>query len=540
MKLADKTGRIPGANGHGPEAPSKVSVQRVRQFKQSRFNPLRNLTPAILSRQLDDFALGYLREFALTMDAIERRDDVLKCVAPKRKAAVARRTWEVCTIDGLTDAQQTEAAAHVEALQYFYNHATATDAVERHQRGGLSLLIRQMMDAMGKKYAVHELIFQPSPEGLTARFNFVPLWFFENLTGELRFLEQNFAYEGRALEPGAWMVTVGEGLMEACAVAWMYKSLPLKDWLALCEKFGMPGLIGKTSAAQGTEEWDNLVAALAAFGQDWAVVTNESASVTPLEFKVGSGNLPQPQLVDRMDRRMSALWRGADLSTMSSGEAEGHGASLQGKEENNLECDDAQLISETLNAQVDPLVIAWTFGEGVKPLAYIKIIVPPLKDTTSELAVDTFLRDSGCPMQVGPVLERYGRPLPEGADADAPLQRSSPAAGALPGFGRPGPEEEDAANERMADLETSFIEFFQNMAADHQPLADRLKAIIAITDPTMFRAKIEELHRDFSPLLADINRDPTSARTLTKILRRQFNRGLEAAGAGSPRPPQLA
>jgi hypothetical protein len=36
----------------------------------------------------------------------------------------------------------------------------------RTEEGGDSLLIRQMMDAVGKFYAVHEIVWQPIPAGV--------------------------------------------------------------------------------------------------------------------------------------------------------------------------------------------------------------------------------------------------------------------------------------------------------------------------------------------------------------------------------------
>ena len=80
--------------------------------------------------------------------------------------------------------------------------ATAVDAAER---GGFKLLARQMMDAVGKRFAVHEIIWR-EVEGsgmkrnfVEAKFRFVPLAFFENRTGRLRFLENESAQDGREL-----------------------------------------------------------------------------------------------------------------------------------------------------------------------------------------------------------------------------------------------------------------------------------------------------------------------------------------------------
>ena len=64
---------------------SLINARRMEMFQRMRFNPIRGMDPERLSTQIDQFHYGYLRDFALTMEAIENRDDKLKCVAPKRK-----------------------------------------------------------------------------------------------------------------------------------------------------------------------------------------------------------------------------------------------------------------------------------------------------------------------------------------------------------------------------------------------------------------------------------------------------------------------
>jgi len=249
-------------------APGNVTPQRVLWAVRNRFNPLRSLTPEVLARQLDNFAVGYLREIAITWEAMERRDAMLRNVSLKRKKCVARNGWEILTVPNLSKEQEAAAAQHKAALEFFYNNLSCTSVLEQNERGGLSLLLRQMMDAVGKRYAVHEIVWRPQRNDgvpatampsdekaipqpdvlLTAEFRFVPLWFFEARTGRLRYLEQESAIDGKEMVDREWLVTVGDGIMEACSVAYMFKSLPLKDWLALSEKFGMPGLLGKTDA----------------------------------------------------------------------------------------------------------------------------------------------------------------------------------------------------------------------------------------------------------------------------------------------------
>ena len=95
-----------------------------------RFNPTRNLTPDLLSQYLDSFRLGFFRNLALTWDAMERRDTRLQTVAPKRKKSVARRGWEILLVEDTAAAR-----AQKEKLEYFYNHLTATTALEPTNRG---------------------------------------------------------------------------------------------------------------------------------------------------------------------------------------------------------------------------------------------------------------------------------------------------------------------------------------------------------------------------------------------------------------------
>ncbi len=439
-----------------------VSAERVQSYIRSRFNPIRSLTPELLSQYLDAYKTGYLRQCALIWDAIEERDYILSTVIPKRKAAAARHGWDILTLDSIDESQTTEAENHKKALQNFYNNLTVTNAIDENERGEVSLLLRQMMDAVGKRYAVHEIVWKPNQRsdvrgqmsvseienrqsqienaqfGLSAELRFVPIWFFENTKGKLRYLQSEGAIEGVEMEDDAWLISVAQGIMPACSVAYMYKTMSLKDWVIYNERHGMPGIHGKTDAAKDSAEWEALVTAVQNFAADWAMVTNSGATIEKVDM-AATGQLPYPPLVELMDRAMSALWRGADLSTISGKTSEGgQGASLQGAESQTLEEDDAKWLSETLSRNLDRRVIEYTFGEGVQPLAYIKIKTSQKKDIPNELLIDKFLVEVGAPVGVKNTLERYNRPLPDAGD-DL-LTPPSPAASVIPNQpGNPDP-----------------------------------------------------------------------------------------------------
>jgi hypothetical protein len=88
------------------------------------------------------------------------------------------------------------------------------------------------------------------------------------------------------------------------------------------------------------------------------------------------------------------------------------GASLQADESDILELDDAQLIGETLTAQVSRQVLRYYFGDAPQ-LAYLKIRTSERQDVEQELKIDRFLLESGAPIAVKDALERYQRPAPK-------------------------------------------------------------------------------------------------------------------------------
>lgn len=387
---------------------NRITPTRIQRALQNRVGSIRGLTPSRLANAIDLFHSGYLRECAILWDAIERRDLMLRNVALKRKKAVSKLRWEVLVTD-----DSLEAKAHQAALLFFYNNVSATNVLNFSEQGGFSLLLRQMMDAIGKGFAVHEITWSPRRTAsgeikLTADFRFCPLWFFEHLTGKLRFLPaESYGEGGIEMQPGEWLVTIAEGLMEASSVAFLYKNLALKDWLSFCEKFGFPGVLGKTDAPRDSDSWKAMEEAVRNFMNDWAAVASRTDEISLIETQKTGTAIPFPSFVDYMDRQVAALWRGADLSTISQGGA-GRGASLQGDEQSLLVDDDAELMGETLNYSIDPFVIRYTFGD-VRPKAYIKILPPARDRTMTDLKIDEFLLASGVPVAMNDTLERYGR-----------------------------------------------------------------------------------------------------------------------------------
>lgn len=380
---------------------SLLSPDFARRIRQYRFNPISSLSPESLSRAINSFDAGQLRQAALLWEAIEDRDDVLQIVGPKRRKKVSGLPWEV-----LETSDTPEAAKHAEAITDFLNSLTVTDASDRNVRGGLRLAVRQMMNAVFHKYAVHEIVWSNAGGKVRAELRYVPLYFFSNVSGRLSFIGAEGAMnEGPELQDGEWMVTTGDSaLMKAASICYVFKRLSLQDWLAFSEKFGIPGIHGECQAAKGSQEWNDFCNALSAFANEWVTATNSGAKINLIEAKSG-GDAPFAPMVERMDRRMASLVLGSDLATLSRENSVGSQAQ-QGDAGALLE-DDCELISETLQTQLVRPLIAFLFG--TEPLAYVKFMVPQDADTKAEVEVDQFLINNGGELDAAETFERYNR-----------------------------------------------------------------------------------------------------------------------------------
>ena len=145
---------------------SQLQLSRLQKAKQNRYNPLPGITnPTQITRKLDAFEIGYLKDAVNIWDSLEQRDDLIRTVVSKRKKSIGRQGWTVQIRDSVTPAQRAEAEQHAAALEYFYQNLRCENALDRAERGGFKLLCRQMMDAIGKRFAVHEIVWKVGGAG---------------------------------------------------------------------------------------------------------------------------------------------------------------------------------------------------------------------------------------------------------------------------------------------------------------------------------------------------------------------------------------
>ena len=465
----------------GRGCPVNISMENLGlRWRQIRFNPLRSLTPEKLASALDQHAAGYLREAALIFETIEQRDAIVRSVMTKRRAAVARRDWNII----VPDPENPAGEAHKATLEHFYNNITVTDATDGNVRTGMSGLLRQMMDAVIQRYAVHEIIWKPGEGGLmSAELRRVPLYFFDNRTGKLRFTGPENRADGVDLEEDGWMVTVAEGLGEALSICWMFKRLGIQDLMAFSEKFSVPGVLGRTSAAKGSDEGNAMRDSVLDYASEWVgLVYGDDGSVKdPISIiqTPAGASMPPLTIAEYFDRMIATLVRGGDLSTISRGD--GVGGNAQKDEVSALLEDDCAMISETLQTQLDRLVIRMVHGD-VTPAAYVVIEPPATVDSTKELAIDAGLAALGVSQDPADLAERYGREVMQTQNGDTQDTREQLA--------------NEADEKPVADAA-----LLEALSEDLRPLGDALFAAMGAGDMAAMKAALRKISKDMPEFL---------------------------------------
>lgn len=498
------------------EEQSKVTYERVRKSIEYRFNPLPSLTPATLTQAHAMFKRGDLRQAALLWDEIEDTDDICKSVANKRKRSAARHGYEIITT--ADPDKDPVARRHMEVLEYFYDNLICYNALEQNIRGGTPMLLRNMMDAVGKRYSVHELIWDPRGGGLTAAFKFIPLWFFENRTGMLRYLPGDYDTQGTPMKPGEWLVHAGDGVMRACATAYMFKHFPLQDWLILSERFGMNAVKGTSPGKPGDDSWEAVSDAVDSLSGGDSVVLGEDADIEVIRLVQSEGEIPFPKLIERMDRAITVLWRGADLGTLSA--ADHAGASVQEDETQALEENDTADLTDTLNEQVDRYVIKFALGDAT-PRAWVRIKPGQNEDLKLDLDIDKGLNDMGYTESLEARQKRYNRPELEIKAGTAP----APAPEEVPN------EDPQTAIDAVAAKARGAIA--EAVSLDLQPAVDRLTHILeTVPDAGLVEALRTFRAEELPAIAAEVLQFPQSAEAIEALLQDAILSGIQAEGGG--------
>jgi len=361
---------------------SQFNQARIEWAIRLRYSPMPNLSMDWVAANLNAFRIGELRVVGKIWEVMMERDGELAANADKRASDLAGLEWQVVSDGSL------EGDRHAEALTYFYKHLRTTRALDQDVSGGVNELLHQMASAHSYYYSVHEMLLRidnPAAREVTAEFRQTPVWFFESRRGYLGYLKHIFDVYGEPCLQGEWLTAVGSGWMRPLCLAYVLKSLSLRDWMTFCQRYGSGFLEAVTGSQKGDPAWEEARETLHAMANDGMVVHSRDVILKFLDMPAKAG-MPFEPLIEQVNRLYAKCYRGIDLATSSRKSEPGAGrnvlgASVQKEESGIFLARDAAWASEYLNDRVDRPMIRYLFDR--EPRAWIAIM-PPLDDTAEQ------------------------------------------------------------------------------------------------------------------------------------------------------------
>ncbi len=400
---------------------AKPSLTGVRQVWRDAV--ANGMTPARLASVLQAAADGNPYDYLTLAEDIEERDLHYSSVLRTRKLAVSGLEPVVEAASDDTDHQ-----AHAEALR---------ELVRRPEFGEL---LDDLLDALGKGYAVAEIIWEYGARWWPRCYEWRdPRWFvFDRASQrELRLLTEEAPTEGVKLAPFKFIVHVPRlksglpirgGLARVASFAWLCKSYAMKDWLAFAEVFGMPLRLGKYGPMASKADIAVLKSAVATMGTDAAAVLPESMKIefTEAGSANGGGDLFL-KLCEWIDKQVSKLVLGQTSSSDSTAGGLGSGQSTAHSEvRDDLLRADSRQLAATLNRDLVRAFIDLNFGPQDE---YPRITLPVLEPEDTKALVDAVVKLVPFGLKVGASTMSDKLGLPDAAEDEEMLTapRATPA-----------------------------------------------------------------------------------------------------------------
>jgi phage gp29-like protein len=430
------------------------------------------LTPGKLARLLRSASDGDHDDYLVLAEEMEERHLHYYAELSKRKLAVSRLPL---TVEAASDNEPDQKLA---------------DAVRNLiKRPGMRSLIKNMLDAIAKGFAVSEIIWDRSGKQWLPTYKWRSQRFFrfdrESLS-VVRLIDESDTLEGIPLPPYKFIVhtpvmksgiPIRGGLARLAAWSFMCHGYTMKDWMAFSEVFGMPLRLGKYPAGADPKDIDILKMAVANLGSDAAAVFPDSMLIELVEAAKSAGaNEFYKILAVYLDDGLSVAIVG---QRSSSGGTPGKlgDEKLQSEVRDDIRDDDAEQIEETLNRDLVRPFIDLNYGpQEIYPWLCLRAVKQEDIKTLSAALKD--LVPLGLEVEQSVVRDKLGLPDPaEGAKI-------------LMGPAHPAPPPEPGKTKSATNRTAKAIN--QNGQAETED------------DPDAVEALIDEELSDWEPMMSPV------------------------------------
>lgn len=418
-----------------------------------------DLNPQQLGAIMQAAATGSSLEWFILAEEIVELYPHLAALLAKRARQAAQLPITVIAADD----QDPAARKHAELVE------------EWLETGVLQEALPDMLDAIGKGFSIHEIVWEQQP-GRTrpAQLLYRPQRFFEFSPEDGQTIRLRTGEGFDDLVPHKFLIhrhpsksgnTVRSGLIWMAAFLWCYATFTQKDWQLFVQGYGMPLRLGRYGPEASDGDKRVLRQAVFSIAGDVAAIIPKSMEIEFVE--PGDRSAGTDLYLKRMnwlDQQVSKLVLGGTAGTdaISGGHAVGqeHRAAEQ-----DVEKYDAFLLSTAITRQIVQTMVAFTFG----PQAEYPVLVIgrpdeiPIKDIVEAVAD---LGGMGLKVKASEIRAR--------------LQLSEPEEGDETIGGMPAPVEKPAipspARQLPADGFTRRL--FEDLFALHADLPDETMAAL--------------------------------------------------------------
>jgi len=375
------------------------------------------LTPVRLANLLRSAADGDHHAYLTLAEEMEERDLHYAAELGKRKLAVSRLPL---TVESYSDsARDKELAEAVRSLL---------------RKPGFRGLLKDLLDALGKGFAVVEILWQTGSLWTPGRYEWRDPRFFQfdqAARREIRLRDEADLMNGIELAPYKFLTHIHRGksglpirggIARLAAWAYMCKGYTVKDWLAFAEVFGMPLRLGKYGSTAREDEIRILKTAVANLGTDAAAVFPESMQVELIEAgnKGGSADFFE-RLANYLDAQVSKGILGQTASSSGTPGKLGD-EQLQSNVRDDIRDDDAEALEETLNRDLVRPFIDLNFGPQANyPEIQLRAIPP--EDVKALVEAVEKLVPFGFKVEQSVMRDKLGLPDPDPAAKPEDLLR---------------------------------------------------------------------------------------------------------------------
>jgi phage gp29-like protein len=304
-----------------PAPPKPGRAILPRPVDSVRDYPSAGLTPSRLAAVLREADEGSLSTAMQLYEEMEEKDAHLFAVAHTRRLALTGLEWEVVSAAAVRRIAERQLAD--EAADYCRETLAAVESFDE--------ALQHLALASGRNIAVAEIIWDLTAAGLQpvafAPVDFVRLVFDD--VNRLRILTDAAPREGIEPPPHKFIVHTPHnvsghsqrgGLLRVTAMAYLAKSLSLKDWMIYAEVFGMPVRIARYEPTATPEEKRELLHMLQTLGSQAAGIFSRAVELELVEAGRSNFESPYERLIDFLNREMSKAWLGQTLTTDISGQ----------------------------------------------------------------------------------------------------------------------------------------------------------------------------------------------------------------------------